>query len=1309
MNTSYIKKLDNYFYPNKLKKNIIKKIGISDYLRLYLPKLSYYNQRYLGYYFDLAFDALKDDFINFFKTSDNVKLIPTDALKQLLNHNKQEKYKDCYTLEVIKYIIGNSEFRHVDFKYFYNVNKEKIEEFLLDEINNNNHMTYLHYYVNPLIQSFVMDNLTMNQIIHIYTNLFYSVGKEELLRGRYNEMASAIMDEFGDSPTKILDVLYSIKNNEVTNNQLFKDYFTFDIINNMLDDISNASLLVLSSINPSLVYDVFMDRRKNKKLYSNGYFCYYPEEIILMLTNDLSDEELLDVLNNPCLTPKVADLIYKNYNDRVSVIFFENIYNDKRALKNLLSNSKGSILYNELLYSLPIEEIIGLDILTLKEKDAFFKNKEREVKGYILEEYNRDKIDLFKREMGYYSDPGDSYKSPLHEYILSLYTLEDYYDLVMANSDNKVISVIDNTNIIYRNVEEIVRKYSQALADKDYDLFVTFLKGVRINFSGSSNNSNDLFKLALDITELDNSVIEKLFVDNRLSLKQKDIIFNKYRLVLLDSINTKLKGNEEVALTYIQRSTPKDILSIALENISKDRLINLLNDKEFVNQDHIGEKFAIKLIKEIYINKELSPIVERYLKIYTKDKCKFIYNFETIINFLNELGIFYEDFFESSLNLNYDYIDDMVYIYNNSLNPFKVFKSYYLNNINSKENLVNIIKNYVRYEKLCLSLLKEELTEEDVNKLLILFKREETLEEIPSNINECNIDKLIRNNLINLYNESKTIDDFKNVILLGIFDSTLENTKDKLDNYGNTTSLLELKYYNNNNEEVNKMIDDIIYYTSMMEDIINSNDIDSLKEVASNVINNIDMILSDYNFSDYDELMRKLYCKEMDSNLTKIDNDSSKDAVLDKTSSKRYGVDVYNFYDKEYSLLAHVMSDREDIDDLMNGRANGSMAFISYSAISHRNQSYYWGSNKLIFGYDSMPSENYICSSKDNMGSNGAIKRNSTEVEEVSRKQRGLLEISDTTGNSEVLCYRENMKPKYIIVPGREPNSDEINVAKKYNLIICKTQKKESMISSPKKIPNDKELKRLKLYRSELLQNVKNDLITHENDTRKIAIITDIHGLLEPTITVLEDIRKSGITEIYSLGDNIGTGPNPSEVIDLLNMYGVKSIKGNHELYLTNLDDYMDHLRSTGAVDEATLNSAWNNLSLRSDQKAIIKEYPDHIDLIVGNKKILLCHYLNDYNTGKKLFNTEDYDYVIQGHVHFEDKEDNVITLKALGIGNSSRDDVGRCNYCILTEKEDGFDIENKTIVYDYKNTLDNINKSDINTKDKMSRWIRNG
>lgn len=116
---------------------------------------------------------------------------------------------------------------------------------------------------------------------------------------------------------------------------------------------------------------------------------------------------------------------------------------------------------------------------------------------------------------------------------------------------------------------------------------------------------------------------------------------------------------------------------------------------------------------------------------------------------------------------------------------------------------------------------------------------------------------------------------------------------------------------------------------------------------------------------------------------------------------------------------------------------------------------------------------------------------------------------------------------------------------------------------------------------------------------RKIGIFTDAHALLEPTKAVLFDMKKRGITEIYSLGDNIGLGPNPSEVIDLLKAYNVLSIAGNSEDYITlgiePFSSYFTAIKKAG--------NDWTNSRPNSEQKEIIKLYPHSIELIVCGKR----------------------------------------------------------------------------------------------------------
>jgi len=64
----------------------------------------------------------------------------------------------------------------------------------------------------------------------------------------------------------------------------------------------------------------------------------------------------------------------------------------------------------------------------------------------------------------------------------------------------------------------------------------------------------------------------------------------------------------------------------------------------------------------------------------------------------------------------------------------------------------------------------------------------------------------------------------------------------------------------------------------------------------------------------------------------------------------------------------------------------------------------------------------------------------------------------------------------------------------------------------------------------------------------KTAIISDIHGNATALRAVLEDIKSLSVDLIISLGDNIGYGPEPEAVVNLIREQHIPSVIGNHEL-----------------------------------------------------------------------------------------------------------------------------------------------------------------
>ena len=68
----------------------------------------------------------------------------------------------------------------------------------------------------------------------------------------------------------------------------------------------------------------------------------------------------------------------------------------------------------------------------------------------------------------------------------------------------------------------------------------------------------------------------------------------------------------------------------------------------------------------------------------------------------------------------------------------------------------------------------------------------------------------------------------------------------------------------------------------------------------------------------------------------------------------------------------------------------------------------------------------------------------------------------------------------------------------------------------------------------------------------RLAIVADIHGNYRALQAVLADIAPLGVDRIISLGDNIGYGPEPEEVVQALLAHQVVSVMGNHELGLVS-------------------------------------------------------------------------------------------------------------------------------------------------------------
>ena len=73
----------------------------------------------------------------------------------------------------------------------------------------------------------------------------------------------------------------------------------------------------------------------------------------------------------------------------------------------------------------------------------------------------------------------------------------------------------------------------------------------------------------------------------------------------------------------------------------------------------------------------------------------------------------------------------------------------------------------------------------------------------------------------------------------------------------------------------------------------------------------------------------------------------------------------------------------------------------------------------------------------------------------------------------------------------------------------------------------------------------------------RLAIFSDIHGNWDALMKVWADMNRNGIDSRYCLGDSVGYGPEPEEVVREIRALKIPSVMGNHELGLVD-SSYLD-------------------------------------------------------------------------------------------------------------------------------------------------------
>lgn len=157
----------------------------------------------------------------------------------------------------------------------------------------------------------------------------------------------------------------------------------------------------------------------------------------------------------------------------------------------------------------------------------------------------------------------------------------------------------------------------------------------------------------------------------------------------------------------------------------------------------------------------------------------------------------------------------------------------------------------------------------------------------------------------------------------------------------------------------------------------------------------------------------------------------------------------------------------------------------------------------------------------------------------------------------------------------------------------------------------------------------------------KLALFSDLHANLPAFEACLEHARQQGATRLAILGDLVGYGPHPSEIVErcrVLQREGAIVLRGNHDTFDIN------PAPTAAAATWGNMSSSWTQQQLDVEQRDWLAQLPltaliDSVFLVHATADMPeRWHYVEDERLASRSLDAAtknpDVRYVFGGHVH---------------------------------------------------------------------------
>lgn len=237
----------------------------------------------------------------------------------------------------------------------------------------------------------------------------------------------------------------------------------------------------------------------------------------------------------------------------------------------------------------------------------------------------------------------------------------------------------------------------------------------------------------------------------------------------------------------------------------------------------------------------------------------------------------------------------------------------------------------------------------------------------------------------------------------------------------------------------------------------------------------------------------------------------------------------------------------------------------------------------------------------------------------------------------------------------------------------------------------------------------------------QVTIFGDIHANLPALEAVLRDMQARGYADVYCLGDLVGYGTFPNEVVETIRERDIPTLMGNYDQGVGHSsDDCGCAYRTPEAKALGERSIAWSNTHTTDANKAYLRALPAQIAVQLGDLHVMLVHgsprKVNEYlyedrpdSSFERLLDQVAADVLVCGHTHLPYHKvlpsgRHVINAGSVG---KPKDHDPRAGYVVLRANGRALDVKLARVAYDVEQAAQAIEATDM--PDEFAAMLRTG